>query len=62
MGDYKLQYKSEKEECTICFDEANEKWVKVIIEDVTVFPEDVEEQMQKDKEISKFLLEALSHK
>jgi len=57
MPEYKLRYVSKKENCTICWDDDKKIWVKVKLEKVENLPEDVKEQLQKDREKAALVLE-----
>jgi len=60
MGEYKLRFESKSEHCMFCWDEVNKTWVKLIIEKAEKLPDDVEEQIQKEKEKALLLLEAVN--
>jgi len=50
MGDFKLQHESKSEKYRACWDEVNKCWFKVFIERIDKPPQDVIEQIKKDKE------------
>jgi len=53
---YKLRYDSNIEKCTYYWDDINKVWLTLAKADH--LPEDVREQMEKDKEMAKLTLEA----
>ena len=54
MPGYKIQYQREADGCVYCWDEGNEKWVKV--SPVDTLPDDIKQRVQKDKEDAEALM------
>jgi len=48
MSDYNIQYFSTSDNCTYCWDETNNKWLKVC--PVDTVPDDVKLQVLKTRE------------
>ena len=53
---YKLCYESQSEKCTYYWDDLNKYWI--IMAKADHLPDDVKEQIQRDKEIANLTLEA----